>query len=67
MAAKPEEYGPKAGVLAPLPACERGVATVTGASPDGKLFIYSNGSNVVIRDMDVRISHPCSFSCQYID
>ena len=49
--ATPATYGPKAGVLAPLPACERGVATVTSCSPDGKLFIYCNGSNVIIRDI----------------
>ena len=54
MAAKPEEYGPRAGVLAPLPSAERGVAVVTAASPDGKLNVYCNGTNVVVRDIDVR-------------
>ena len=45
------EYGPRAGVLAPLPSCERGVAAVTAVSPDGKLLIYCNGANVVVREL----------------
>lgn len=50
-AAAAADFGPRAGVLAPLPSCERGVATVTAASPDGRLFIYCNGSNVVVREL----------------
>jgi len=52
---KPEDYGPRSGVIAPLPLAERGIAVVTSASPDGKLFIYCNGTNVVVRSMDVCI------------
>jgi hypothetical protein len=52
-AANPESYGPRPGVLAPLPAAERGVAVVTSASPDGKCFVYCNGTNVIVRDIDV--------------
>ena len=40
--------------LAPLPTAERGVAVVTSASPDGKLIIYANGTNVIVRDLEVR-------------
>jgi WD40 repeat protein len=45
------DFGPRAGVLAPLPSCERGVAAVTACSPDGALLVYCNGSNVVVRDL----------------
>lgn len=54
---KPEDYGPRAGIISPLPMGERGIAIVTGASPDGKLFIYCNGTNVVVRSMDVSIRY----------
>ena len=47
----PVPYGPRAGVLAPLPSCERGVAAVTSCSPDGALLLYCNGSNVVVREL----------------
>ena len=50
-AAGAADFGPRAGVLAPLPSCERGVAAVTAASPDGALLIYCNGSNVIVRDL----------------
>jgi hypothetical protein len=55
--AKPEDYGPRAGIIAPLPMGERGIAMVTSASPDGKLLIYCNGTNVVVRSMDVSLPY----------
>ena len=44
-------YGPRAGLIAPLPLAERGVAVVTSCSPDGTLFLYCNGSNVIARSI----------------
>lgn len=49
----PDLYGPRPGVIAPLPLGERGVAIVTAASPNGQYFIYSNGTNVIVRDVEV--------------
>ena len=46
-------YGPKEGIIAPLPLAERGVAVVTAASADGRYFLYANGTNVVVRDLEV--------------
>jgi hypothetical protein len=46
-----DEYGPRAGLLVPLPSAERGVAVVTSASPDGRFFLYVNGTNVIVRDL----------------
>ena len=46
------EYGPRSGVIAPLPPCERGVAFVLGASADGKYLVYGNLSNVVVRSIE---------------
>ena len=48
------EYGPRAGVLAPFPAAERGVAVVMSVSPDGEFLAYPNGSTVVVRSVKVR-------------
>ena len=50
-AAKPEEYGPRAGFLALQPAVERGVAVVLGTSPDGLYLAYGNGSSVIVRSL----------------
>ena len=47
----PASYGPRAGLLVPLPLAERGVSVITSASPDGSLLIYANGSNVIVRDL----------------
>lgn len=52
-AATESEYGPRAGILAGLPMLERGVAGVTSASADGRFFIYSNGTSVIVRSVDV--------------
>jgi hypothetical protein len=49
----PSEYGPRPGLLVPQPAAERGVAVVTSASPDGKYFVYCNGTNVIVRSVQV--------------
>jgi hypothetical protein len=53
-AADPETYGPRPGIIAPLPSAERGVAVVTATSPCGRYFLYANGTNVVVRDLHVR-------------
>lgn len=50
-AARPEEYGPRPGVLFPQPATNRGFATVLSCSADGQYLIYANGTNVVIRSI----------------
>ena len=50
---KESEYGPRPGILVPLPQLERGVAGVTSSSPDGKFFIYSNGTSVIVRSLEV--------------
>lgn len=55
----PEQYGPKKGVISPLPAAERGVAVVMHHSPDGKYICYPNGSNVVVRSLEVRQENCC--------
>lgn len=57
MAAPPNDaaYGPAVGLLAPLPAAERGVAVVTSASADGRYLVYCNGTNVIVRDLQVRL------------
>ena len=47
----PAVYGPRAGLLVPLPSVERGVPVVTSASPDGRFFLYTNGTNVIVRDV----------------
>jgi hypothetical protein len=47
----PSTYGPRAGIITPMPLAERGVPVITSCSPDGALFIYSNGSNVIVRDL----------------
>ncbi len=47
-------YGPRAGLLVPLPPCERGLALVLGSSADGKLMCYGSTTNVVIRSTEVR-------------
>ena len=52
-AAKPEEYGPRPGYLVPNPAVERGVAVVLSTSPCGTYLAYGNGSNVIIRSIEV--------------
>jgi hypothetical protein len=52
MAADAATYGPREGLLAPLPAAERGVAVVLGASPDGKYLVYGSGTSVVVRSID---------------
>ena len=54
-AAKVEEYGPQPGFLVPLPLVERGVSVVTAASPDGAFFLYCNGTNVIVRSLEVSI------------
>lgn len=45
-------YGPRTGLLAPLPPCERGVPLVLSASADGKLLCYGSTTNVVIRSTE---------------
>ena len=52
--AKPEEYGPRPGLLVPQPSVERGVSVVLGASPDGKFIAYGSGTNVIVRSVEVR-------------
>lgn len=52
MASNPE-YGPRAGLIVPQPSVERGVAAVLGVSPDGKLLAYGNGTNVIVRSIEV--------------
>ena len=52
----PQTYGPRPGIIAPLPLAERGVAVVTSVSADGKYIIYCNGTNVVVRDLQVSIT-----------
>ncbi len=49
------EYGPRAGILAPLPAAERGVASVLAVSPDGEYLAYAAGANVVVRSVKVSV------------
>lgn len=44
-------YGPRAGILAPSPAVERGVAVVLHTSPDGRYLAYANGTSVVVRSV----------------
>lgn len=61
-AATEAEYGPRAGILAGLPTLERGVAGVTSASPDGKFFIYCNGTTVVVRSVEVCTLFKCNQS-----
>lgn len=48
------EYGPAAGIIAPLPAAERGVAVPLGVSPDGEFLAYGNQTNVIVRSVKVR-------------
>ena len=50
-AADASKYGPRAGLLVPLPSAERGVAVITSASPCGRFFLYCNGTNVIVRDV----------------
>jgi WD40 repeat protein len=49
--ADPALYGPRAGVLAPVGAAERGVASVLAASPCGQWLAYGSGPNVVVRSV----------------
>jgi WD40 repeat protein len=42
------------GLIAPQPLVTRGVAGVISTSADGSLLIYTNGTNVVIRSVEVR-------------
>ncbi len=47
------EYGPRPGVLAPLPMAARGVASVLHTSADGKYIAYGNETNVIVRSIEV--------------
>lgn len=51
-AAAAAEFGPRAGVIAPLPPCERGVALVLSASADGQYLAYGSSTNVIIRSVE---------------
>lgn len=60
-----DQYGPQIGIISPNPYCDRGVAAILSASPDGLFIAYANGSIVIVRSVKVGGAN-CFWKCSGI-